>query len=365
MNKRPLTIICTARMGHGTFEAKFKPLVQLDSIGRIVVVRKDKGPEISKLSYRILPSLCRNPILNLMITPFVLVREVIRHKADLILAYHYQPHFYFAWIAAKLTGKPYILGQTGTDIQILGSRLIRGWLMRHILRNVLSFNVPGTETYKYWLSKGVPFDRIRVLHSTIDTDYMIPLEMERRYDFVFVGRLTEVKRIDKLILASSELIKEYPQLRICLVGDGHLMKPLKQMRDEYGLRDNLDFVGLQSNIRDWLNSAHAFVMMSDSEGLPCAMMEAMSCGLICIAPMVNNMADLIKQGETGFGFDTSNVGQLTGLMRFVKENRDSLKQIRQNARELIIACHSFNKAKIEWKQVIDRYWERVPEIDCE
>jgi len=358
MKQKPLTIVCTARMGHGTFEAKFNPLVQMDEIGRIIVVRKDKGPDISKLSYRILPRWCRNPLLNLIITPFILWREVLRQKADFILAYHYLPHFYFAWIVGKLTRKPYVLGQTGTDIQALGAKPLGGWLMRHILRNALSFNVPGTQTLQFWISQGVPPERIRVLHSTIDTDYMIPIEQPRKYDFVFVGRLTEVKRIDKLIVATAALVKDFPDLRICLVGDGHLMQPLKKLSAAHGLQDNLDFVGLQSNIRDWLNSAHAFVMMSDSEGLPCAMMEAMSCGLICIAPMVNNMADLIRHGETGFGFDTTNVAQLTELMLYVLKNRESLEHTRQNARDHIIAHHSFQRAREEWTKVIVRYRNR-------
>lgn len=359
MKPKPLTIVCTARMGHGTFEAKFEPMVQMDQIGRIIVVRKDKGPDIPKLSYRILPHWCRNPLFNIIIAPFVLMQEVKRHKADLILAYHYLPHFYFAWIVGKLTGKPYILGQTGTDIQALGAKPVRGWLMRHILRNALSFNVPGTQTLKFWISQGIPPERIRVLHSTIDTDYMIPVEQPRKYDFVFVGRLSEVKRIDKLIIATAALIQDFPQLRICLVGDGHLMQPLKKMAEKYGVHNTLDFVGLQSNIRDWLNSAHAFVMMSDSEGLPCAMMEAMSCGMICIAPMVNNMGDLIKHGETGLGFDTSSIDQLTELMRYVLEKRDSLDHIRRGARDHIVARHSFLRAREEWTNVIMLYWKRI------
>jgi len=352
MMSKKLTIVCTAKMGHGTFEAKFKPLVELEIIKKIIVVRKDIGPKIPKVTYRILPAICKKQVFNLLFTPFILLKTMVDAKADLILAYHYQPHFYFAYFVSMFIKIPYVLGQTGTDIQVLSQKPILGILIRHIVRKAFSFNVPGKATYDFWLSQKVPPQSLRVLHSTINTDIFKPYDTEKIYDFIFVGRLTEVKRLDKLILAASSLVGKFPRLKICIVGSGHLEIPLKQMVEEHNLNSVFDFVGLQSNISEWLNKARAFVMTSDSEGLPCAMMEAMSCGLICIGPMVNNMGDLIIQNETGFGFDTHNINQLADIMIQVQKTREQLNPMRIAARNLIIANHSYNVAKESWHELL-------------
>lgn len=351
MSNKQISIVCSARMGHGTFEAKFKPLAMLDLIGEIVVVRKDAGPSIPKLSYKVLPSLCKKQLANMIIAPIVIYLEVKKHKASVILAYHYLPHFYFAYIVSKLTGVPYIIGQTGTDDQALSAKLIKGWFLRHVVRNAFSFNVPGVDSFNFWLSQGGSRERLRILHSTIDTEAFVPIDRKKEYDFIFVGRLTEVKRIDKLILAASNLKSEYPDLKICLVGSGPLEYELKEMIANTNVSQIFDLVGLQSNIHYWLTKSHAFVMTSDSEGLPCAMMEAMSTGLICIGPLVNNMADLLMEGKTGFGFDTKDVDQLTKIMRHVIYNRSQLTHMRMAARELIIAEHSYQVAQRSWIEV--------------
>lgn len=346
-----LTIVCTARMGHGTFEAKFNPLVELDIVNEIIVVRKDTGPMIPKVSYRILPGICKGQASNLMITPFILLKAVLETKADLILAYHYQPHFYFAYFVSLLTNIPYVIGQTGTDVQDFSKRPVLGSMIRHIVRKAFSFNVPGKATYDFWLSQRVSPKSLRILHSTINTEVFKPSDTEKIYDFIFVGRLTEVKRLDKLIMAASSLLGEFPGLRICIVGSGHLEMPLKQMVEEYNLNSVFDFVGLQSNISEWLNKARAFVMTSDSEGLPCAMMEAMSCGLICIGPHVNNMEDLLVDDVTGYLFDTNDVGMLTDRMRQILRNNDDLTGMREAARDLIIVEHSYKVAQKRWLDV--------------
>ena len=341
-------------MGHGTFEAKFIPLLQLEKIGKIIVVRKDEGPEISKLEYRILPRICKSKYFNLVLTPLILLYYALKEKPDFILAYHYQPHFYFGYLVAKLISKPLVVGQTGTDAQNVANKPFKGSLLRYILKRVYSFNVPGKSTYDFWLNKGVSSHNLRVLHSTINTELFVPCNSKKEYDFIFVGRLTEVKRIDKIIKAVAKLRNEYPNLKICIVGSGHLESELKELAKSKNVLDNFDFVGLQSDIQYWLSRATAFLMTSDSEGLPCAMMEAMSSGLICIGPDVNNMRDLLVEAETGFLFKTNNVDELTNKMKHVTDNLEKLDKIRINARELIVAEHSYKSAKDKWKKVLDR-----------
>ncbi|NLK50022.1 MAG: glycosyltransferase, partial [Candidatus Cloacimonetes bacterium] len=280
--KDSITIISSSRMGPGTFEAKFIPLSKVQQVDKIIVARKERGPEISKLSYHVLPSLCKNPFLNLLITPFILARLVKKHKARLLLAYHYIPHFYLVYIAAKFTGTPYILGQTGTDVHRLAALPVRGWFIRRIIKHALFFNVPGSRSQKRWNEMG--FDNVHVLHSTIDTERFIPsISDTKEFDFIYIGRLEVYKGLPRIFNAMEELVKIYPDIKMAVVGYGSLEEELKTEVRERGLSGNISFHGFQKDTRAWLHKARIFVMASDNEGLPCALMEAMSCGMVCIS----------------------------------------------------------------------------------
>lgn len=348
-----MNIIVTARMGPGTFGAKFYPISEIASIDKIIVVRKENGPKINKIHYVLLPKICKYPVFNLLITPFVLFNSAKKYKAKLILAYYFKPHFFFAFLLSKFTGLPYIIGQTGTTVQNLADKQILGFPIRIITRNAFAFNVPGLNTKEFWLNKKVEAKNINILHSTINTEKFVPVESDKKYDFIFVGRLAQVKRLDKLIKAARKLKTYCPELKICIVGDGPFKTEWKKLAEQNEVTNVFDFVGFHTNTHEWLTKSHAFVMTSDSEGLPCAMMEAMSTGLVCLGPLVNNMTDLLKNGKTGFTFDTNNVEELIEKMLYIIRNRSSLEHIGIAARKLIIEEHSYQYAKDGWAKLLD------------
>lgn len=209
-----MNIIVTCRMGPGTFEAKLEPIIRTGLVNKIYVVRKSAYKPIRGIEFILLPKLCRYGIANLIITPFALVYYAIKLECDLILSYHIIPHAFFAFVAGTITGTPYIVGQTGLHIQKYVSRHI---LLKHavlvVMKHALQVNVPGSASLKYWVSHGVTQNKVIRLHSTIDTDYFIPSNDDKCFDFVFLGRLAPEKRVEKIIVAFSLLRESYcPEL---------------------------------------------------------------------------------------------------------------------------------------------------------
>jgi len=346
--KDSITIISSSRMGPGTFEAKFIPLSKVQQVEKIIVARKERGPEIDKVSYQVLPRLCKNPILNLLITPFILAKLVKKHKAKLLLAYHYIPHFYLVYIAAKFTATPYILGQTGTDVHRLAALPFRGWFIRRIIKNAMFFNVPGSKSKARWNELG--FDNVHILHSTIDTERFIPSTSDtKEFDFIYIGRLEVYKGLPRIFNTMEELVKIYPNVKMAVVGYGSLEEELKTEVKKRGLDGNISFHGFQKDTRAWLHKARIFVMASDNEGLPCALMEAMSCGMVCISSLVGNIPDIIVKGKTGFGFTLAEVNSLKDLMQDAYENEANLETMKKAARAMIEEHHSHTSAIKLWE----------------
>ncbi len=339
-------------MGPGTFEAKFIPLSKLDIVNKIVVLRKSKGSAIAKLEYKILPKLCKNPLLNTIVAPLMLAKLASEYKPKFLLAYHYVPHFYYAYIASLLTGIPYVLGQTGNDDQLLAVKTVKGWFLRHVISKAIRLNVPGEKSLSFWQKMG--YRHVKVLHSTIDTDYFTPLGGEKPYDFVYVGRLEEYKGAHKIISSIAKLAKSHPTVRLAVIGYGSAEESLKQMVQKLGLQDNIEFKGFQQDTRYWLQQGRIFVMASDTEGLPCSLMEAMSCEMLCISSDVGNIADIIKDGKTGFCFKAGDQEKLNELMLMAYEREAEMKEIKAAAREIIVAEHSHYSAAAKWQELIDR-----------
>lgn len=351
MMSKKITIVCTCRMGPGTFDAKFVPLSRVEIVERIIVIRKDRGPDIPKLNYIVLPKACNFPLLNLIITPFIIAQQVKKHKASVILAYHYIPHYFLAWVAAKITKVPYILGQTGSDDQKLALKKVRGYFLRKVIKEAARLNVPGNSTLSFWRSLG--FTNVGMLHSSIDTDYFVPSNQRKEFDFIYIGRLEDYKGVDLMIHAVKKVVEFHPNITFAIVGNGSGLEKYRTMVKQLGLSANVLFFGFQKNVRDWLHRGRIFVMASDCEGLPCSLMEAMSCGMVCIASNVGNIGDVIKNKITGFCFQPRDPEKLVDLMLSTYLNESEMQSIKFAAREIIVEGHSYTNVIDLWSQLFD------------
>jgi glycosyltransferase involved in cell wall biosynthesis len=347
-----MIIICTARMGKGTFEAKFIPLSGADAVEKIYVLRKADGPKINKVEYIILPKICRFRFFNIFITPFLLIYYTRKLRADLILSYHVIPHAFFAWIASRLTGKPYNISQTGLEIQDMARNFLYGHFIRHIFKKARFINVPGAKSKEFWMSLGIDGSKINILHSTIDTDLYVPAKVPKKYDIVFLGRLDPVKQIPEIIDTVNSLLKELPATNMVIIGSGPELPRLKKQVARLGLDGSVIFAGFTENAERWYNESRVFVMYSKSEGLPCAMMEAMSCEMLVVVPDVGNIRDVIAHGITGMLFKKNDSQRFYEYLKEALTRYDQFEAVRKQAREKIVRDHSFSCAVKKWNDVL-------------
>jgi glycosyltransferase involved in cell wall biosynthesis len=83
------------------------------------------------------------------------------------------------------------------------------------------------------------------------------------------------------------------------LGGGPLLETLRQEVSRRGLDHRVRFVGERGDVPDLLPAFDLFAMTSRYEGLPCAVVEAMRCGLPVVATAVNSVPDLVVPGVSG------------------------------------------------------------------
>jgi glycosyltransferase involved in cell wall biosynthesis len=97
-------------------------------------------------------------------------------------------------------------------------------------------------------------------------------------------------------------------------------------------------------------------MASLSEGIPCAMLEAMACKRVVVVPSTGDIIDVVKHGYNGF-IHNNTFGDIVKWMKYALENYSSLEKLRQNARQTIIDEHSYQVAIKRWDKLFGELLE--------
>ena len=126
-------------------------------------------------------------------------------------------------------------------------------------------------------------------------------EGERKLNVYTVGRLDENKNQAMAIDAFGKVLKAHPDAKLILCGEGPQKASLIKRAGDAGIEDRCEFAGQVSNVADRLTEAYAFVLTSDTEGMPNTLLEAMSLGIACISTdcPCGGPAEMIENGKNG------------------------------------------------------------------
>jgi glycosyltransferase involved in cell wall biosynthesis len=129
-----------------------------------------------------------------------------------------------------------------------------------------------------------------------------------------VSKLWEGKGHDVLIRAFREIIKEKPQARLVIVGEGHLMEPLKALVHQMELSDAVIFTGFLEDVPQILAIFDVAVLPSYFEGMGRVLLEAMAMEKPVVGTLVGGIPDLIEQGVNGYLVSPGNEGELASAV---------------------------------------------------
>ena len=162
---------------------------------------------------------------------------------------------------------------------------------------------------------GVAPERITVVQNgTITTGATAPAtRTSERFRALFVGRLTNWKGVETLLLAA----RDVPDVELEIVGDGPEWPHLVELSAQLGLGERAIFRGRLSatDVRRAMDRAHALVLTSLYEGLSHTVLEAFAAGLPCIVSDRGGNDEVVSNGRNGVIVPPQNVSSLAGALR--------------------------------------------------
>lgn len=150
---------------------------------------------------------------------------------------------------------------------------------------------------------------------------------------VNVGRLHEQKNQKLLIDAMINIHKKIPEYKLIIYGEGNLRNALSNYIEKGGASEYIELAGQSNNVLTLINKASLFVLSSNFEGMPNALIEAMCLGLPVISTNCpcGGPSELIRNNENGILVDVNNEEQLSNAILEVINNPTLCKRISTNA----------------------------------
>ncbi|MBR6125938.1 glycosyltransferase [Candidatus Saccharibacteria bacterium] len=171
-----------------------------------------------------------------------------------------------------------------------------------------------------------------------DSKIQIKPFAEREKAIVTLGRIDIFqKRHDILVRAFAKFSKMHPDYKLMIYGDGPDEKKINDLIANLNIVDNAILGGVAKNPQEVIKNASFFVMTSDFEGIPNALIEAMSIGLPCISTdcRPGGAALLIDNMKNGILVPPHNVDDLAKQMSYLVEHPTEADAMGTDAKKIV------------------------------
>ena len=234
-------------------------------------------------------------------------------------------------------------------------RLPLGKAMLDFLRKSNAFyQILSTRGHSYLTSHGFRAEQIVHIPGSVDTERFQPAAERRpdparpERDIICVARLDYAKGVDVLLHAWGRMLREpaewraHLKPRLRLLGEGVCGAQMERIAAALGIQDSVEFLGPRADVVDLLQQSWGFVMPSRWEGMSNALLEAMACGLPCVATRVSGSEDIIADGVNGLLVAPEQPAEMAQALRRILEEAELAQRLGRAGRATVVRDYQLN-----------------------
>ncbi len=170
---------------------------------------------------------------------------------------------------------------------------------------------------------------------------------------IVTGRLEKVKQHHLLIECLPELVKEFPSITILMVGDGSLDKSLKQMGEKLGVKKNIQWLGFQKNVHNFIQASDIMVIPSSAEGFGLVVLESWFHAKPVIAFDVPAINEIINDGKNGILIKPFSKSSLLQAIKSLLKDKELLHKYGKSGQETQKRLYDINNMANKTLTVIE------------
>lgn len=271
-------------------------------------------------------------------------------RPDVLIAFMAEPNFRAVLASLGLPARTIISVRNDPN-----KEYARG-LFRFVGRYILPFAdgcVFQTEEARNWFPKKLQRKSAIIFNAVQPQFYQVKRRPKEQL-IVACGRLEPQKNHKMLIQAFCDVVKEHPKARLRIYGEGRLRGEIEQLIKKCFLTEYVHLMGTTADVPVALAEADVFVLSSDFEGMPNALMEAMAIGLPCISTdcPCGGSRLLLENGRNGALIPPRDQKRLADAINKLLDDADLKDNYAVNAKA---AAGQFTSGYIyrEWKRYIE------------
>lgn len=274
-----------------------------------------------------------------------LVHSIRRSRADVVLA-HYGPTGVMAMEACRIAGVPLVVHFHGYDASRRETIARYRSAYREMFQQSAAVIAVSRAMERRLEELGCAREKIHYSPCGVDVGLFNGAAPESvPPHFLAVGRFVEKKAPHLTVLAFAEVVRQVPESRLRMIGDGPLKGVCQDLATVIGVEHSVEFLGVQTpaRIAEELGRSRAFVQHSveaadgDCEGTPVAILEAGASGVPVVSTRHTGIPDVVIHDKTGLLVDERDVsGMAKAMIRLAGDSAEA-RRLGQNAQRHISA----------------------------
>ena len=150
-----------------------------------------------------------------------------------------------------------------------------------------------------------------------------------RFTLGVVSRLETIKGTDLVVPAFAEVLKQHPNTRLIVVGDGSLRSAMEQQAVEFGCAEHITWAGRQpqEELNNWYSQMDIVLMPSRSEGFGLTAIEAMANGCVVVASNVGGLPEVVRNGVCGLLHQSEDITDMANKIVSLISNENKYKSL--------------------------------------